>query len=427
MILKLYAIFTVILSPFIDFYLLTRKWRGKEDRARFKERFGHSTLKRPEGKIIWVQSVSVGESNSALPLIEKLITKYDKKITILITTTTITSAKIVEKKIAGNPNIIHQYSPVDKYFVVKRFLNFWKPEAFIMIESEIWPNMISLAHKYCKKVMIVNAKMSERSFGRWKKMTNLKESIFDSINICYPQSEDDQYRFINLGIQNTLFLGNLKFDIPPLKVNSEYLGELKKSIGNRPMVMFASVHKQEMGILFNIFKSLKEKNKDVLFIMALRHATSVDEFSKVFNSYNVAKKSANEMPKNNTEIYVYDEMGEMGTLFELSKIVLMCGSLVDKIGGHTPIEPAKHNCAILTGPYIFNSKSLFNELTKNNACFIAKSKDFQKELIDEINKLLNDKSLVDEMVKNAKYCVNRFGNIVDNLANNIYSNIENKF
>lgn len=424
--MKLYVILTVVLSPFIDLYLLFRKWKGKEDEKRFKERFGYPTLKRPEGRIIWVQSVSVGETNSALPFMEKLIDKYDKRVTILVTTTTVTSAANIQKKIAGNPNIVHQYSPVDKYFVVKRFLKYWKPEAFIMIESEIWPNMITLAHEYCKKVMIVNAKMSEKSFAKWKKMTSFKEKIFDSIDICYPQSEEDQFRFINLGIQNTLFLGNLKFDIPPLNINPIYFEALKNSIQGRKTITFASAHKSELNTILNMVNELKRTHKDLLFLLVLRHPDVSTYASNIFKEFNVVKKSKEELPSEDTDIYIKDTIGDMGTIFELSKIVLVCGSLVDGIGGHTPVEPAKQSCAILTGPYIFNAKSLFKELVKCNGCFIAEGKYFEKELIEKMNKLLGNEKLVEELSANAKNCVDKFDRVAENLVNNIYLNIENR-
>ena len=184
MIYKIYQILTILLSPVINLYMWIRLKKGKEDKIRYKERFGYASIKRPEGDIIWVQCASVGESNSALPVIEKLIEKYNNKVTILITTGTITSAGTIAKKIAGKSNIIHQYTPIDEYFVIKRFLNYWKPKALITIESEIWSNMIVMAHKYCEKVMIVNAKISIKSFERWKMFKNFKETIFDSIDIC---------------------------------------------------------------------------------------------------------------------------------------------------------------------------------------------------------------------------------------------------
>ena len=426
--LKFYKLFTIIFSPLIDLYMLFRLVRRKEDGKRIKERFGYTNIKRPKGKIIWFQCASVGESNSALPLIEKIIEKYNEKITVLITTGTTTSAKIIGKKIEGKSNIIHQYTPIDKYFVIKRFLNYWKPSALITIESEIWPNMITLANEYTNKVMIVNAKMSERSFKRWKKFKGMKESVFDSISICYPQSQDDQYRLINLGIQNTLFLGNLKFDIPRLKVNQEFLNEIKTVIKSRKLLLCASAHEEEKEIIVKLYKNLKSDFSDIIFIVAIRDIKNVKKISEYFKSQNliIKQKSLNEKIDFNTNIYLYDEMGEMGTLFEISNIVLMCGSLAENMGGHTPVEPAKHSCAIITGPYIKNNKSLFLELEKNNACLIvdSKNKALEENLYDNIKLLINDSQKVDELKQNAISVCEKFSNVANDVAKNIIANLE---
>ncbi|HSQ97557.1 MAG TPA: 3-deoxy-D-manno-octulosonic acid transferase [Rickettsiales bacterium] len=427
MVYRVYQILTIIFSPIIDLYLFVRLKNGKEDKTRIKERFGCPTIERPTGDIIWIQCASVGESNSALPLVDKIIEKYNKKITILITTGTITSAELVSEKIKDKKNIIHQYTPIDKYFVIKRFLNFWKPKVLITVESEIWPNMIVMANKICDKVMIVNAKLSIRSFARWKTFKNLKETIFDAIDICYPQSQDDQYRLINLGIQNTIFLGNLKFDIPKLKVNQEELNKLKNEIGNRNLVLFASSHIEEDETILEIYKQLKEKFEDILFVLATRHVEKVDKTFDFFTQNNIKckRRSKNEKISDNVEIFIFDKMGEMGTLFELSKIVVMCGSLVDKIGGHTPVEPAKHNCAILTGPYIKNNKSLFVELEKNKACIICKNKkNIVNDIVKNIASLITNKKRVIELGDNAKMVCDKFSNVANNVAKSIIENLK---
>ena len=423
----LYRIITIIFSPFIDLYMFIRLLRGKEDKKRFAERFGYNKIKRPKGDIIWFQCASVGESNSAMPLIDKIIDKYGKDITILITTGTIASGNIIKKKIEGKKNIIHQYTPIDKYFVIKRFLKYWRPMALITVESEIWPNMINMAHKMCNKVMIANAKISMKSFKRWKKFKKFKEIIFDSIDICYPQSESDQHRLINLGIQNTIYLGNLKFDIPQLKINNEYLTKLTSDIGNRKMFLCASSHDKEEETIIKLYNMLKSNFPNILCIIAIRHPErSKDVFNKL-TSYklNVKRKNLNEIIDDNTNIYLYDEMGEMGTLFELSNIVVMCGSLVEGIGGHNPVEAAKHKCAILTGPYIKNNKELFLELEKNDACIICKNNkhDLLQNLYNNIFTLMNDEELQNTYKENAYNVCEKFSDVANNVAKSIILNL----
>jgi 3-deoxy-D-manno-octulosonic-acid transferase len=427
MIYKIYQILTILFSPLIDVYMLLRFERGKEDKIRIKERFGYSTIVRPDGDVIWIQCASVGESNSVLPLMDKIVEKYDGKVTILITTGTISSAKIISDKIKGKVNIIHQYTPIDKYFVIRRFLRFWKPKVLITVESEIWPNMIVMSHRVCDKVMIVNAKLSVRSFARWRTFKSFKETIFDSIDICYPQSQDDQYRLINLGVQNTIFLGNLKFDIPKLSVNTEKLRQLKSSINGRNFILFASCHFEENEKILEIYRTLKQTFKDILFILSVRHIENANDTFNFFkkNGLNCGMLSKNNNISDDTEIFIFDKMGQNGTLFELSNIVLVCGSLVNGIGGHTPVEPAKHGCAILTGPYMRNNKSLFIEFEKNKACIICRnSKNIVLDLSNSISDLMKNKNKVIELENNAKLVCNNFVNVANTVANNIIENLK---
>jgi len=426
--LKIYQLLSIIFSPLIDIYLLIRLLRGKEDRTRFKERLGYANVERPNGKLIWFQCASVGESNAVLPLIDKIIEKYDGKITILITSGTITSSAIINKKIAEKTNIIHQYTPVDKYFVIKRFLKYWQPTALITVESEIWPNMITLTHKCAAKVMIVNAKISEKSFRRWKVFKGMKENVFDSIDICYPQSQDDQYRLINLGIQNTLFLGNLKFGIPKLEINENFLNELKTSIQSRKMLLWASLHGAEKEILADIYNKLRNDFPDLIFIVAIRHPQKSKSIYEYLMSQDlvIKRKSMSDVIDFDTNMYLYDEMGEMGTLFELSELVLMCGSLVNGMGGHTPVEAAKHLCAIISGPYIKNNVSLFSEFARNNACLICNGKnknELEQDLYSKIYLLMNNDERREELKNNAYSICEKFSNVVNDIAKSITTNL----
>jgi len=427
MILGIYRVLTIILSPFIDIFLLLRLYFKKEEKNRFLERLGFPGAKRPDGDLIWFQCASVGEGNSIMSLVDQILKLYNNKVHILITSGTVSSANVICKKIKNKENIIHQYTPVDKYFTVKRFLKFWKPKVLITVESEIWPNLITLSHKFCEKVMIVNAKMSEKSFSRWKKFKNLKETIFDSIDICYPQSEEDQYRFINLGIQNTIFLGNLKFDIPKLEIHEDYLKVLQNSIHNRKVLFCASLHLEEIEVLKNICNNLKSKYRDILFIIALRHPNDNTKVCEYFGKDGsvIMLKSKSEQITDGTNFYIYDEIGGMGTLFELCDIVLMCGSLVEDIGGHTPIEAAKQNCAILTGPYMKNNFSLYRELEKSDACIICKNtKKISEEISNSVSELFEDIEKQNRIRDNAKAVCERFSNVAKNVALNIIENLD---
>lgn len=426
---NVYKILTIILSPLINVYLYVRLIKKKEDKRRFSERFGKATIKRPQGDVIWFQCASVGEVNSVLPLIDEFIRKLNgDKITILITSGTVTSADVIAKKIKNNVNIIHQFTPIDTYFAIKKFLKYWKPKALITVESEIWPNMIIMTQEYCKNVFIVNGKMSKRSFKNWKKFKWFGNTIFSSINTCYTQTEKDRFRFINLGLKDVVFLGNIKFSIPKLWINDRYLNELKNNTVNREKILFASLHSEEKESVLNVINLLKETNKDknLLFIFAIRHPNKSDEIYSYFvkNGYNVKRKSKNEIIVDSTQIYMCDVMGEMGSMFAFCKICVMCGAFIDGIGGHTPIEPAKQSCAIITPPYMYNNASLFNELENFNGCIICKNKNnIEEDVVSNINILLNDSSKVNELCKQALNTCDKFDCVLRNIAESIIYNI----
>jgi 3-deoxy-D-manno-octulosonic-acid transferase len=284
-----------------------------------------------------------------------------------------------------------------------------------------------MAHEYCEKVMIVNAKISEKSLKRWKIFKQFKEEIFDSIDICYPQNEENQLRLIELGVQNTNYIGNLKFSVSKLEINKKYLNELKESIGKRPFVLCASNHLEETELIYQLYEKLKKKFNDLIFILACRHPNKADEINNylVKNFQITKRKTKNEIIDDKTNFYLYDEMGEMGTLYELSDIVLVCGSLVDGIGGHTPVEPAKHNCAIITAPFIKNNESLFEELKKVEGCIVVENeKNFIAELEEKIEKLLNFPNDVKKLQINAENICNKFSHVVEETAKSIINNLK---
>ena len=425
MIYNIYKILTIILSPFINLLMFIRLLKGLEDKKRIKERYGFATIKKPTEKIYWFQCASVGETNSVLLLIDKILKNSNEKIKILLTTGTVTSANMVAKKIKDNKNIIHQYTPIDKYFVIKRFLKYWNPEVLILVESEIWPNMIIQSRKVCKRIMIVNAKMSKKSYGRWKFFNNFRHKIFDAIDICYTQTLFDEYKLMNLGIQATSFLGNLKFGVEKLKVDENYKQQLLTT-KERKTLFCVSTHKGEEEKLIQLYNKLKNDFKDLLFVISIRHPNRSNEVFNLIksNNFNVKRKSKNEKIDDDTNFYLYDEFGEIGTLFDVFDIILMCGSLSKQYGGHTPIEPAQFGKAILTGPYIRNNKSLFIELSKNNACIICHNKEnLINDLYNNIKNLMNNENKIIELKNNSLNFSKKYSNIANITAKEILLNI----
>jgi len=398
----IYRFLTVLLSPVIDLFLFVRKLKNKQDPAKYKERFGYATEKKPKGKLIWLHAASLGEANAILPVVEEILKKYEKKVSILFTTISFNTTEAVQKKLSKY-NVIYQYAPVDKYFVIKRFLKHWKPDLLLMTESEFWPNMVTMTKEQGAKIIVINGKITEKTLNKWKTRPTLKRQVFDCVDFCFPQSTENMRNFLQIGVQEMNYVGNLKFDVPTLKSEAAKVKELKGFVQDRTVVMAASTHNPEEKMVAKMHINLKKKYKDLLTFVILRHPKRMEEVYNMLTKelkLKVAVRSKNEKVTKTTDIYLCDTMGEMGNFFTVGETILMCGSLVDNIGGHTPVEPAKLNCAVVSGPreYIFNGISLYTELEKNDACIICeKVSDVEKT----ISMLLGDKNKRHELMKNA--------------------------
>lgn len=397
--LIIYRILIFILTPVIHLYLFIRKLKGKEHKSRFAERFGKTKIERPNGKLIWINAVSVGEINSAWTIIKRLNEDNDYKI--LITTTSTTSAETVRNKIKQLPNldnVIHQFVPVDTYFSVKRFLKHWKPDILINVESEFWPNLFTLTKKFCP-IMVLNGKMSKKSFRFWYRNKKLKESIFDSIDICLAQSRNDYKRFIMLGVQNVQFLGNIKFFVDKCYINGNLYEKLLEQTKGRRKWLVNCTHRGEEEIIIATHKLLKQKHKNLLTMLIIRHTNRTEEVLKLLEKNNLkyVTTTSGEGVTEDVDFYVYNMMGELGTFFELNDIVFIAGSLQRNIGGHTPAEAIKHNCCVITGPYVENNYMLFKDLLNENGCVMVKDNK-PETLFDTVDNLFSDSAKVGSII-----------------------------
>lgn len=371
-----YRLILIFLYPLVYVYLLIRKFRGKEDKIRFSERFGKTNINRPDGKLIWFNAVSLGEINSAWSIIKKL--NDEGEYNILITTTTMTSAENVMEKIKklelkNNKVILHQFVPIDFQLCIARFLKHWKPNILINVESEFWPNLFIMTKKICP-IIVLNGKMSKKSFKFWYRNKKLKESIFDSIDICLAQSRNDYKRFLMLGVQNVQFLVNAKFFAEKSNIDEELFKYLFEKTKNKKLWLVNCSHSGEEEIIVETHKMLKNKYSNLMTMLIIRHPNRVNEVKNILedNKVNYVITSSNEDVTESTEFYIYDKIGNLGTFFDLCNIVFMAGSLQKNIGGHTPAEAIKHNCCIITGPYIENNYMLFKELSNIGGCVVLK-------------------------------------------------------
>lgn len=392
--LNLYRLLTVILLPIIIIWMIIRIVKGKEFFPRIKERFGYASIKRRSGKYIWLHGTSIGESLIALNLSNHLKNLYPE-YKFLITTSTVTSAKIISSKISDG--IIHQFIPIDEYFAVKRFFRFWKPSFGIFIESEIWPNLISISSSYCP-IILANAIMSDKSFKKWMKVKNISSYLLDMFSIIICQSKNDYQKYSQLCSTNIEYTANLKFSAPKPYVDPKKFMNLRKMIGDRHVLLAASTHDGEEEIICNAAKELAIDFPNLLTIIAPRHPIRVDDISTMISSYNLtfATRSKKQDITPEIAIYLADSLGELGLFFSIASVSFVGGSF--RFGGHNILEPAYFDTKIIVGPDMKNSLEITNEFLSANAMMQAKN---PEDLTDKIRTCLQEENSK-TMIENAK-------------------------
>ncbi|MCE3231934.1 MAG: 3-deoxy-D-manno-octulosonic acid transferase [Rickettsiaceae bacterium] len=366
--LRLYQLLTRSLAPLISIYLLKRMRRGKEDPVRFSERFGKTGVERPDGKLVWVHAASVGESISVLPIITKLV-EPNGDINFLLTTGTTSSARIVAERLPART--IHQYVPIDTLDAVTNFLSHWKPDLALWVESELWPNLVTQASKICP-MLLLNGRMSERSYNKWQRHKSLSNMILSCFSLILAQSKHDAERFEKLGSNNVKYIGNIKYDAPPLPDDEEKRRSLEVMIGSRPIWLASSTHNGEEELIAEAHKKLKEQYPQILTIIAPRHpARSAEIIRTLYDmGMSISLRSIDDEITDRTDIYLADTMGELGIFYRLAKIVFIGGTLV-QWGGQNPLEPARLGCSIVHGPHMDNFAEIESELAQHNAAIIV--------------------------------------------------------
>ncbi len=408
----IYRLLSIVALPLIYIYLLIRLFNKKEDHNRFKERFGFHGKKRPKGELIWIHCVSVGESNSAIILIEELL-KNNNSLKMLFTSTTVTSASQIKQKLSGNDRIIHQFLPIDDFFSVRRFINYWKPSTAIFVESEIWPNLIDISAKNNIKLALINARISLKSFKRWQFLHKLGFNIFKNFQISFAQSKKDQERLISLGLENTKFIGNLKSLAKTLKFDDVKLNDLVKQINHRPFWLASSTHDGEEEIIIKLHQRLKKSLPNLLTIIVPRHPNRINDIKNLIpNNLNFALRSKNQKITQNVELYIADTLGELGLFYKLCDISLICGSLKDDIGGHNPFEALKLDCATISGRFVDNFEEIYKNLEKNKACIIINN---EEELFVYILKALQDEGFRNDLKRNWQILAKENNNILSQI------------
>lgn len=397
MILSLYRTLTTIAAPLISHYLKQRLARGKEHPTRFTERLGEASIQRPEGRLVWLHGASVGEAISLLPLIKEIQKSYSDH-SILLTTGTVTSAALMEKRLPKG--VIHQFIPVDRLPYVRKFLNHWQPDIAIWSESELWPNLIMETRKRRVKMALINARMSDKSLNTWQKLKGFISALLGSFDICLAQTEKDKERYGQLGAKNIQCPGNLKYASGDLPADEADLTALKNAIGSRPVWLAASTHPGEEVLFAQVHQGLKAIFPDLLTLIAPRHPERGSAIRGELEemSLKIAQRSLKEFPDGTSDIYLCDTLGEMGLFYRLSPIVFM-GKSLEPLGGQNPLEPARLDCAVICGPYMTNFPEIMQRFEDEQAISIVTDK---QETIAEITRLLQDPALLQEQASKAK-------------------------
>jgi 3-deoxy-D-manno-octulosonic-acid transferase len=404
--LAAYRMLTAAGTALAPHLLEHRVRRGKENPDRLAERRGEPSAPRPPGPMVWVHGASVGEFIAVLPLVERI---RSRDFTVLVTTGTVTSAALAEKRLP--PGAFHQFIPLDLPPFIARFLDYWRPDLALLVESDLWPNLIVAVSERQIPLILVNGRLSERSFNRWRRFPKTIEALLRRLDLCLVRSPDDAQHFDTLGAPRIGVTGNLKYDVPVLPADTAKLAALTDATQGRTIVVAASTHPGEDAVIAEAHRQLKITFADLLTVIAPRHPQRGPAIAKIATECGLhpALRSRGALPDADTDIYVFDTMGEMGLIYQLAPIVFMGGSLV-RHGGQNPIEAIKLGAAILHGPHVSNFEEIYSELDRTGAAELVTD---AARLTLRIGSWIKDGAERERIAEAARRAVERFGGALD--------------
>ena len=406
MTLRFYRGLSSAMVPLAPALIKRRLKLGKEDPERIGERRGLTRDVRPHGPMVWIHGASVGEVLASAALIERL---RALNIRILLTSGTVTSAAIVAKRFP--PDIIHQYVPFDSPRYVARFLDHWRPSLALFIESDLWPNLILQSAARRLPMVLINGRMSQRSFPRWRRVHGTISAILEKFDICLAQSDTDAERFSTLGCPNVITTGNLKLDVPAPPADPDKLDRLLSLTRGRPVIVAASTHPGEEEILIATHRALAGFFPGLLTVIVPRHPDRGPPVWRLIDAAGLkaSLRSRDELPNAQTDIYVADTMGELGLFYRLAEIVFMGGSLVPH-GGQNPIEAIKLGASIVHGQYVFNFADVYEALDSTGG---ARRADTEEALVKQLGQLLASRDARTAMSAASRHVVEELGGALE--------------
>ncbi len=414
MILALYRGLTTVGAPLISCYLNRRMAHGKEDPQRLAERRGQASRPRPAGQVVWLHAASVGESVSMLPVVERLLSRPET--TVLVTTGTVTSADVMGARLPEGA--IHQYVPVDRLPWVRRFLDHWRPDLALWTESEFWPNLMIEAADRGVPLILLNGRVSDRSFARWRRQPGFIRHLLSGFVLCLGQTPTDAERLQCLGAKRVACRGNLKFAATPLPVDQAELESLSRCLGQRPRWLAASTHAGEEAAAGRVHQAFADRHPGLLTIIVPRHANRGEAVAAELTAGGlaVARRSAGQVVEAGTEVLLADTMGELGLFYRLAPIVFMGKSLVGQ-GGQNPLEPARLGASVLYGRHMENFADMAQRMGRDGA---AEWVEDEAALGLAVSRRLSDPSLVADFGARAR----AFASAEDGVLDAVFAELE---
>ncbi len=409
-----YKLFTYLFYPFAPIYLYLRKIRKKEDPIRYKEKLSKINIPRGEGTLIWFHVASVGEAMSILPLVEGCI--QESKINkILLTSITLSSGKILEKRYEQNSKVDHQFLPLDLDFFTNKFLNHWKPNLSVFIDSEVWPNLILNINKKKIPLLLVNARITKKSFVRWRVIINFAKKIFEKFDLCIASNKESEGFLKILGAKNIKNYGNLKFSNLKTDSNKKLDQNFLNKIEKRKIWCAASTHPTEETLCAKAHLKIKENYSNVLTIIIPRHIDRIKKISEDLSRLNLKTVQSSEyhLIDDKTDIVLVNSYGETSKFYNISKYVFLGKSLIKSLindSGQNPIEPARLGCKILHGPYVSNFAEIYEYFRKMG--ITKEVNNFNELSLSLVEEFKDDKAKNQEIAKK-----------IENYGQNILNNM----
>ena len=417
MFLPLYRFATRRSAPLLERILRNRLEGGKEHPDRWQEKKAVITKSRPDGPLLWLHAASVGESVSALILIDHLLASYPS-LHILVTTGTRTSAELMSKRLPERA--FHQFAPLDHPEWVAGFIKHWAPNAAIWMESELWPNMLQALREAEIPTALVNARLSKKSYYMWSTAPVCAKKTLSTFKKILCQSAEDKQKFQKLRASNVIETGNIKYSAAPLPHDENEFNQLNALLSDRPVWLYASTHAGEEALALRIHDRLKNSYPDLITILVPRHPERGEEIEQLLQNSGmkiVRRTEQKHPPSADTNIYIADTLGELGLFYRLSPIAMIGRSLSDDGGGgHNPIEAAQLNCAVLHGPNVQYQTELYSAMARENAAIKVQDR---TELFQTLNRLLQDDKLLSDQQKNAQRFAKERSKIIDRVLSEL--------